>query len=73
MAGINLGIGLSEYRVALGVDITNPVLGFLEVVKSKAPGMVTPEDVTLAATGEVGRGIKGTETPCKLGIKQGRL
>ena len=57
MTGINLGIGLSYYRVTLGIDIANPVFGFLEVVKSKAPGIITPEDVTFASTREVGRGI----------------
>lgn len=57
MAGINLGIGLPDYWVAFGVDKTYSVLGFLEALKTKAPGVIAPEDVTFAAAGVVGRGI----------------
>ena len=57
MAGIDLGIGLSEYRIALGVDKTDLVFSFRKIIKTKTPGMIAPEDVTFAAAGVVGRGI----------------
>ncbi len=60
---------LTNLRVTLGVDEINNVFAFQEVLETKSPGIFRPQDVALAATGEVGGGIYGPESFRKLGVK----
>lgn len=70
---INFRVALAVCRITAGIDKTDRVLGFVEIMKAELPCVVGPKDLAFTPAGIVGRGIKGTEAFRKLGVVQGWL